>query len=93
MDYITKPFNPSIVLARVKTHLALYKQSRLLENLVDQRTEELQKHAMRPSCPTRQKAFSFFNMNHELRTPLNGIVGMSQLLMTTSPTEEQRELL
>ena len=32
-DYITKPFSPSIVLARVKTHIQLKKKSDLLEKL------------------------------------------------------------
>jgi len=41
VDYITKPISPPIVLARVKTHLHLYDQSRHLEGLVQQRTEEL----------------------------------------------------
>jgi putative two-component system response regulator len=41
-DYITKPFNPYIVMARVKTHLALYDQTRELEQKVDERTRELQ---------------------------------------------------
>lgn len=41
-DYITKPFNPYIVLARVKTHLALYDQTRELERKVNERTHELQ---------------------------------------------------
>ena len=41
-DYITKPFNSYIVLARVKTHLALYDQTRELERKVDERTRELQ---------------------------------------------------
>ncbi len=41
-DYITKPFNPVIVQARVKTHLALYDQTRELERKVDERTRELQ---------------------------------------------------
>lgn len=31
------------------------------------------------------------NMSHEFRTPLNGIVGMSDLLLTTRLTGEQRE--
>jgi putative two-component system response regulator len=42
-DYITKPFSPPIVLARVKTHLALYDQTRELERKVNIRTRELQK--------------------------------------------------
>jgi len=41
VDYITKPISPPIVISRIKTHLALYDQSRHLESLVQQRTEEL----------------------------------------------------
>jgi putative two-component system response regulator len=41
VDYITKPVSPPIVLARVKTHLALYDQKRTLETLVRERTKEL----------------------------------------------------
>lgn len=41
VDYITKPISPPIVKARVRTHLALYDQSRELEHMVQQRTHEL----------------------------------------------------
>jgi len=41
VDYITKPISPPIVRARVRTHLALYDQSRELERMVRQRTDEL----------------------------------------------------
>jgi putative two-component system response regulator len=41
VDYITKPISVPIVLARVKTHLALYDQTRELERMVGQRTGEL----------------------------------------------------
>ncbi len=41
VDYITKPIIPALVKARIKTHLALYDQSRELERLVQERTEEL----------------------------------------------------
>jgi putative two-component system response regulator len=41
VDYITKPISPPIVRARVRTHLALYDQSRELECMVRQRTHEL----------------------------------------------------
>ena len=42
VDYITKPISPSIVLARVRTHLALYDQTRELERMVKLRTAELE---------------------------------------------------
>ena len=41
-DYITKPFSPAIVLARVKTHLTVYDHARDLERRVQERTRELQ---------------------------------------------------
>ena len=41
VDYLTKPFHESEVLARINTHLTLYKMQQDLENVVGQRTEEL----------------------------------------------------
>ena len=41
VDYITKPVSAPIVQARVRTHLALYDQNRLLEQVVQQRTKQL----------------------------------------------------
>jgi len=41
VDYITKPINPAIVKARIRTHLALYDQNRELAQQVKERTQEL----------------------------------------------------
>ncbi len=41
VDYLTKPVSAPIVRARVKTHLALHDQNRVLEEKVRARTEEL----------------------------------------------------
>jgi putative two-component system response regulator len=41
VDYITKPIRAAIVKSRVKTHLAMYDNNRILEKLVQQRTSEL----------------------------------------------------
>jgi len=41
VDYITKPVSPPLVLARIKTHLALFNQQQDLEKIVQERTQEL----------------------------------------------------
>jgi diguanylate cyclase (GGDEF)-like protein len=41
VDYITKPFSPPLVLARVRNHLALQSRRRALEQEVQVRTKEL----------------------------------------------------
>ncbi len=41
VDYITKPVRSAIVRARVKTHLALYNQTKTLEEMVRKRTDQL----------------------------------------------------
>ncbi|MDO6639483.1 two-component system response regulator [Shewanella sp. 5_MG-2023] len=45
-DYITKPFNPPIVLRRVQTQLALTSQSRLLALQVRQKTAEISQNQL-----------------------------------------------
>lgn len=93
VDYITKPFTPSVVLARVRTHLNLANQTRLLRALVQERTAELEKARMDAESANRAKSVFLANMSHELRTPLNGILGMTQLLMVSDPSEEQKQFL
>ncbi len=45
VDYLTKPFSPAIVMARVKTHLALAAHTRTLEQRVADGVAELQRVA------------------------------------------------
>lgn len=47
----------------------------------------------RAEAASKAKSDFMSNMSHELRTPLNGIIGFTELLGTTGPSDLQREYL
>ena len=93
-DYVTKPFNPQELIARVNTHLELkHKNESLkfmnlqLEERVAARTMELQeannelKEANLQLAKLEDAKNDFLSlMSTELREPLNGIVGFADML-------------
>ena len=105
VDYITKPFSPEELLARVKTHLEL-KSSRQqllevnswLEKKVEERTEalrsaheELEKAYHSLQSLDRAKTDFLHMINHEVRTPLNAILGFTNILQDEVGSPEVKE--
>ena len=62
-------------------------QSQEKENLRLMSTEHVAKEA------SRLKGRFLVNLSHEIRTPIAGVIGMSELLLDTDLSSEQRELL
>ncbi|MBF0451680.1 MAG: response regulator [Candidatus Magnetomorum sp.] len=83
VDYITKPINPSVVKARVRTHLALMLARRELEI---KNRELLEAASLREDIDAISR--------HDLKTPLNGIINLPQLIAEDGPLNaQQREFL
>jgi signal transduction histidine kinase len=85
-DYVTKPLNYQEVLARVHTHVTLY---RLRQELQTQNAE------LQSALKRERTILEDLRMNlsvalpHELHTPLNGILGYCQILLKKVPASSE----
>jgi signal transduction histidine kinase/CheY-like chemotaxis protein len=68
-----------------------------LEQLVSERTRDLEEASRQAAAASRAKSEFLANMSHEIRTPLNGIIASADLLMRrqdlSADTREQVRLI
>ncbi|OQX20995.1 MAG: hypothetical protein BWK80_34805 [Desulfobacteraceae bacterium IS3] len=69
----------------------LQKSKELLEELVRQRTAELEAAKEKAEAATRSKSEFLANMSHEIRTPMNAIMGFSDLTLKSDLPKKQKD--
>ena len=86
-DFLTKPLNGVLLGHRVRY---LLRSAQIARALRDSQSELLQARDAALEG-ARLKSEFVATISHELRTPLNSILGMTEMLLETSVTSEQRE--
>ncbi|MCP4218164.1 MAG: response regulator, partial [bacterium] len=72
---------------------SMEKRSRMLEEVVNRRTEEVQKEREVAEDANLSKSRFLARMSHEIRTPMNAVIGFTEMLQDTRLSEEQAEFV
>ena len=89
IDYIVKPFDPDILLLKIKTFVRLYNQARELNSIQQNLLKEIEVR----KAAEQQKDDFIAMVSHELKTPLTSLKGYLQLMIMQTDNLSKTETL
>jgi signal transduction histidine kinase/CheY-like chemotaxis protein/HPt (histidine-containing phosphotransfer) domain-containing protein len=81
------------ITAKRRTEIELARHRHQLEELVRERTTQLEEARRHAEAANQAKSAFLANMSHEIRTPMNGVLGMLEVLAHGRLSEDQKELV